>query len=172
MSQDTAYSLKEIIDKIIVDAVNFEQSKENLDVVIKAIARKTKASDDEAEKTTEKIRVGYQMVIKHEASLRNIIGRGGNLRAQGDRKDGVSYYLWRMLALYVSADPKHHCMPTTHDMYIDANSLSADYDDDYNFKKIGKFCKAELDPIIDLLLLYIPTSQHHGLKRWRRAMCG
>ena len=93
-----------------------------------------------------------------------ILGRGGHLRASKPKLDGTkeagrAAYVWRMVAFYVSSNPRHQCMP-----------VCADFDlreSDWNTRRA--LCK-ELDVLVDKITNTIPTEQWAGVRRWGQAL--
>lgn len=79
--------------------------------------------------------------------------------AQPDEIGGKAAYLWRMVAFTISPDSKHHCMPTT-----------ADFDlPERDYAKRREMAKT-LDGLADRIIASVPKAEHHGTRRWARAL--
>jgi hypothetical protein len=85
---------------------------------------------------------------------------------KGKRNDqGVAYYAWRIAALLVSPRGEHHCIPFSADFYLDGDSEGYDRDR-------VKAERARGDKIAEALVSCVPLEDHHGTKRWSRALYG
>jgi hypothetical protein len=72
---------------------------------------------------------------------------------------GLAYYVWRMVAFYVSPNPRHHCMPVTADFYTPYKWGTPEQ----------KELIARGDRIEKVIVASIPVSQWHGVRRWGQA---
>lgn len=85
-------------------------------------------------------------------------GYFGSMVNAYNQQEAESYYVWRMVAFYVSPMSQHHCMPVMDDQY-----LGGSYD-------ARKARAKELDKLVDAIVNTIPRSQWHGVTRWGRAL--
>lgn len=74
-----------------------------------------------------------------------------NWRIEG----GKTAYIWRMVAFFVSPNPRHHSMPVT-----------ADFDLEGKYAERLALTK-KLDAIVDKITNAIPMTEWHGVDRWR-----
>lgn len=76
-----------------------------------------------------------------------------------DAFKGEAYYVWRMVAFFVSPHPEHQCTPVTAEMYLDGCGAAEHRDQ----AKI-------LDILVDKITNLIPKDQWHGVSRWAKAL--
>jgi len=85
---------------------------------------------------------------------------------KGKRNDqGVAYYAWRIAALQISPRGEHHCIPFSASFYLDCDSEGYD----------NERTKTEMvrgDRIAEALVSCVPLAEHHGTRRWSRAIHG
>lgn len=93
--------------------------------------------------------------------------RDGTLRASkpDPKKDGEAAYVWRLVAYYISPNPKHHCNPCSHDF-----DLPDIYWKGEGARERRRAREAELKTVIDAMCDCVPKTQWHGVRRWGRAL--
>lgn len=117
----------------------------------------------------------------------------GRLRAaKVSSWDNETYYVWRMVSLVASPDPKASCMPVsaiyTSFFYSENPQHLAPCKLQYNFQDEGCTCdiigrkaiyrekenarRKELDNITDEIIATIPLSEWYGARRWSKAFTG
>ena len=86
--------------------------------------------------------------------------------APGKRNDqGVAYYAWRIAALQISPRGEHHCIPFSASFYLDCDS------EGYSNERV-KVEMARGNQIAEAIVTCVPLEQHHGSRRWVRAIHG
>lgn len=73
-----------------------------------------------------------------------------------DGRCGMTAYIWRMVAFYVSPHSRHQCMPCTVDF---------DLPGEHNKERMA--LSKSLDDIVDVVVNSVPTEQWYGVKRWK-----
>lgn len=74
-----------------------------------------------------------------------------------DERKGMSAYVWRMVAFFISPLSVHHHMPMT-----------ADFDLSQPKTKMSHELARQLDDLVEIVVDSIPREQWHGAKRWAR----
>lgn len=86
---------------------------------------------------------------------------------------GDAYYVWRMVAFYVSPKSQHHCIPACADFKIpDEHIQNYGSSDEYSFKKRKNYIEQRLEPIVDTIVNSVPKNQWYGVHRWAKAFSG
>jgi len=78
-------------------------------------------------------------------------------------RQGLIYYAWRLAAFLCSPRGEHQCMPFSATFYLDAES------DGYDNERV-KVAQDRGMAIAEAIADCIPKAEHHGVKRWGRAL--
>ncbi len=82
----------------------------------------------------------------------------GRLRATKPDTDPETNYVWRMVAFYVSPNPRHHHMPIVADL-----ELPGSFDERNRLRRY-------LMDIVDRIVDAVDKTQWYGVHRWARAL--
>lgn len=84
----------------------------------------------------------------------------GRLRASAPLPTGDAKYVWRMVALHLSTNPQHWCLPICAVFDIDSPVRGVE-----GVRYRNERAKV-LDKLVDKVVDSVPKEQWHGIRRW------
>lgn len=114
--------------------------------------------------TPEERRIA-EIIVKRDGTLRASKPKAPKgADAETQRLYSEAAYVWRMVAFFVSPNPRHHHMLVT----ADFSMKTADYG---GYKERRRRIK-ELDVLVNKIVDAVPVTQWNGVRRWSQALRG
>lgn len=131
---------------IDVDALNLTEAQR---AIVKGII--STRGENKGRLRASKPKVAKKVEVKDDSWL----GSHYEYASEKDANSGITAYVWRMVAFFVSPIAQHHCMPCT-----------ATFDLPGSVKEAHELAKQLDTLIVDPVVNSIKISEWHGVRRW------